>query len=50
MLRQKKKGGLYESLTPDGTMTLSPFGSSTDHYTDEAFKPKVINFFINFSF
>ena len=38
-LRRRKKGEFFESFTPDGGLSLAPFSSSTDFYTDENLKP-----------
>lgn len=38
VLRRKKKGEFFESFTPDGGLSLAPFGSTTDIYTDEGMK------------
>jgi Ovarian carcinoma immunoreactive antigen (OCIA) len=35
MLRRRKKGEFFESFTPDGGLSLAPFSSATDVYTDE---------------
>lgn len=38
MLRRRKKGEFFESFTPDGGLSLAPFSSATDVYTDENMK------------
>lgn len=42
-LRRRKKGEFFESFTPDGGLSLAPFSSSTDVYTDENLKAKPQN-------
>jgi len=37
-LRLRKKGVFFESFAPDGGLSLAPFASSTDVYTDENMK------------
>lgn len=37
-LRRRKKGEFFESFAPDGGVSLAPFSSSTDVYTDENMK------------
>lgn len=37
-LRRRKKGEFFESFAPDGGLSLAPFSSSTDVYTDENMK------------
>lgn len=37
-LRRKKKGEFFEKFTQDGGLSLAPFSSSTDVYTDENMK------------
>lgn len=37
-LRRRKKGEFFESFNPDGGLSLAPFSSSTDVYTDENMK------------
>lgn len=39
MLRRKKKGEFFESFTADNGISMAPFGSSTELYSDEALKP-----------
>lgn len=34
-LRRRKKGEFFESFNPDGGLSLAPFSSSTEVYTDE---------------
>lgn len=42
LLKQRKRGGIMESLTPDqgfgSGLALPQFGGSNDHYTDEFIK------------
>lgn len=42
LLKQRKKGGIMESLTPDqgfgSGLALPQFGGANDHYTDEFIK------------
>ena len=42
MLRQRRKGGFVESLTPDqgfgAGLSMGPFGSQTEVYSDESYK------------
>lgn len=37
-LRRRKKGEFFENFTGDGAMSLAPFSSATDVYTDENMK------------
>lgn len=37
-LRMKRKGAFYENFGADGSLTMAPFSSSTDVYTDENMK------------
>lgn len=37
-LRRRKKGEFFENFTPDGGLSLAPFSSATDVYTDENLK------------
>lgn len=37
-LRRKRKGEFFESFNSDGGLSLAPFSSSTDVYTDENMK------------
>lgn len=37
-LRRRKKGEFFEGITPGGGLSLAPFGSTTDVYTDESMK------------
>jgi len=39
MLKRKNKGEFFEKFTSDGGISLAPFGSSTEVYTDEILKP-----------
>lgn len=39
-LRRKRKGEFFESINPDGGLSLAPFSSTTDVYTDESLKQK----------
>jgi hypothetical protein len=39
-LRRRKKGEFFEKFTPDGGLSLAPFSSQTDVYTDENMKEK----------
>lgn len=45
LLKQRKKGGIMESLTPDqgfgSGLALPQFGGANDHYTDEFIKQDV---------
>jgi len=47
MLKMKRKGGLYESLTPDqgfgAGLALSPFQSATEKYSDELQRSTTLN-------
>lgn len=42
-LRRRKKGEFFENFTPDGGLSLAPFSSSTDVYTDENLKAHQTN-------
>lgn len=42
-LRRRKKGEFFESFAPDGGLSLAPFSSSTDVYTDENLKAHQTN-------
>lgn len=42
-LRRRKKGEFFESFTPDGGMSLAPFSSSSEVYTDENLKDQQQN-------
>ncbi|XP_070496065.1 OCIA domain-containing protein 1 [Chironomus tepperi] len=37
-LRRRKKGEYFEQINPDGGLSLSPFASTTDVYSDETLK------------
>lgn len=37
-LRRRKNGEFFEKFTPDGGLSLAPFSSATDVYTDENMK------------
>lgn len=37
-LRRRKKGEFFEKFTPDGGLSLAPFSSAADVYTDENMK------------
>jgi len=37
-LRRRKRGEYFEQINPDGGLSLSPFSSTTDVYTDESLK------------
>lgn len=37
-LRRKKKGEFFERIVPGGGLSMAPFGSTTDVYTDENLK------------
>lgn len=39
-LRRRKKGEFFESFSSEGGLSLAPFSSSTDVYTDESMKQK----------
>lgn len=38
-LRRRKRGEFFENINPDGGLSLAPFSSNTDVYTDESLKP-----------
>lgn len=42
-LRRRKKGEFFENLSPDGGLSLAPFSSPTDVYTDENLKARQQN-------
>lgn len=37
-IRRRKKGEFFEAFAPDGGLSLAPFASSTEVYTDENLK------------
>lgn len=37
-LKRKQKGEFFENIHPDGGLSLSPFSSTTEVYTDESLK------------
>jgi hypothetical protein len=38
ILRRKRKGEFFENINPDGGLSLAPFSSATDVYSDELLK------------